>query len=165
MLKIQHLQTWIQHRKDLIPQPSGLCLISFPLREKKMGIKEGSGDKWKSLSVWLLLCQKHRRVWFQGCSLYSPVPRRKPFARTPDRSHTWPVQSSGCSSGFQLGWWVYRLWLKGQPHLWDKPFLLSWKLRNALLFPPSSLKETFHVMLIKCHFSGRQREVKLSSKF
>lgn len=98
-----------------------------------------------------------QRVYFQGCRLYwkEENPPMDPWQVT----HTCPDHSFGFSSGFPLGWVVFRVQLKGQPHLWDNLFFSSETKGMLCVSPPPSLKRHSIQSLIKFQFTDRQTRV------
>lgn len=98
---------------------------------------------------------EQQRASFQGCSLHSLSPRRKPL-QGPLTGHTLDqFVATGRSSDFHLGQLVSRLQLKGQPHLWDKLLIFALSEHGGTFFcPSSSLEGTFQAKLIKFPVSG-----------
>lgn len=133
--------------------PNTLVQVSdyFQKREKE----------WKGMSWFKRVFQclapplsEQQRASFQGCSLLSLSPRRKPL-QAPLTGHTLDqFVATGRSSDFHIGQLVSRLQLKGQPHLWDKLLIFAQSDHGGSFCPSSSLEGTFQARLIKCHVSG-----------
>lgn len=135
--------------------PNTLVQVSdyFQKREKE----------WKGMSWFKRVFQclapplsEQQRASFQGCSLLSLSPTRKPL-QAPLTGHTLDqFVATGRSSDFHLGQLVSRLQLKGQPHLWDKLLIFAQSDHGGSFCPSSSLEGTFQARLIKCHVSGSE---------